>query len=177
MIKIVVGNMFDYPSTYLLVGSNIRGHCESKTSLMSQALPYLKDEELLEYKEDSKTVSKYGDVLTYYMKDNAPFTGLLIGFPGTGHPESFEQMIVNTIASVNILGFMGTASGITMPLVGHSKTGLTLDEWVTGFNNAIARLTEKHTKGQLFVGDITIVCKTQEQANYLNKTILPYPEV
>jgi len=64
MINIVIGNMFDYPSTYLLIGSNIRGHCECKTSLMSQALPYLQEEELIEYNEDSKTISKYGDVLT-----------------------------------------------------------------------------------------------------------------
>ncbi len=174
----VVGNMFDYPSTYLLVGSNIRGHCESKTSLMSQALPYLEEEELLEYNEDSKTILKYGDVLTYSMKETAPFKKLLIGYPGTAHLESFEQMIVNAIASVNIIGFMGAqANSITMPLVGCSATGLTLDEWAEGFNKAVARLTEKHTKGPLFLEEIIIVCKTQEQADYLNKTILPYPEV
>jgi len=73
------------------------------------------------------------------MKDTAPFKTLLIGYPGTAHLESFEQMIVNAIASVNIIGFMGSQSNsITMPLVGCSKTGLTLDEWGEGFNQAIS---------------------------------------
>ena len=177
MIKIVVGNMFDYPGAYLLVGSNIRGHCTKPTSLVSQSLQYLEPEELIEYQEDVKTDGKYGDIVFYSMKDEAPFRKLLIGFPGTGHQETFEQVIVNAISTVTVFGFQGVEPTITIPLLGTNVGGLSLGEWAEGFNKAIARLTENHTKGSMFVGDITIVCKTNEQKDYLDKTILPYPEI
>lgn len=177
MIKIVVGNMFDYPSTFLLVGSNVRGHCEKSTSLVSQSLKYLAPEELAEYQEDLKKEGKYGDVVFYSMKEGAPFETLLIGYPGTGHQETFEEMIANAVATITVFGFQGMKPAMTMPLIGTNVGGLSLEEWAEGFNKAIARSTKNHTKASLFVEDITIVCKTQEQADYLSKTILPYPEV
>lgn len=40
MIKIVIGNMLDYPARYLFIGSNVRGHCENPTSNVMQILPH-----------------------------------------------------------------------------------------------------------------------------------------
>jgi len=176
MIKIVIGNMFDYPSSCLLVGSNVRGHCKSPTSLMSQVLPLLDEDSLENYKIESKVVSEYATVVVYYFKTGNNFDKLLVGYPGTAHQTTFQEMMENALATLNVDGFGGENTDVTMPLIGHSKTGLTLVEWADSFNAAIADRTEGHTRPGRYMTDITIVCKTQEQADYLNKTILPYPE-
>jgi len=168
-VKIVVGNMLDYPAHYILVGSNVRGHCESPTSLVSQILDLMEPEELAEYKDDIKTVGRYGDVVFYQAKNTAPFNTILIGYPGTAHQESFEQVLENTIALMTILGFqLMKTIGLTLPLVGCSKTGLTIDEWAESFHKVFAK---RGPQDPDFVGDINIVCKTEEQAEFIRKII------
>ena len=168
-IKILIGNMLGYSADYLLVGSNVRGHCEAPTSLVSQILDLLEPEELVEYKEDVKTVGRYGDVVFYQAKNDAPFNTILIGYPGTAHQETFEQMIRNALATVIVLGFqLQRAMTLTMPLVGHSVTGLSLEEWTEGFNKA---LSKQNVTQLAFIGDINVVCKTEEQAEFIRKTI------
>lgn len=169
-VNVVVGNMLDYPAECLLVGSNVRGHCEAPTSLVSQILDLMEPEELVEYKEDIKTVGRYGDVVFYQAKNNAPFSTILIGYPGTAHQETFEQMIKNALATVIVLGFqLQRAMTLTMPLVGHSVTGLSLEEWAEGFNKA---LSKQNVTQLAFIGDINVVCKTEKQADFIRKTIL-----
>jgi len=165
--------MFDYPSGYLLVGSNVQGHCESPTSLISQVLPRLKDNEVEEYKTNNLKNHEYGSIDTYVFKKEEPFGLLLVGYPGTGHLDSFKLMMKNVISILTIDGFGGSDTSITMPLVGCSKTGLTIDEWAEGFNAGI----RDQLKDKEFIRGITIVCKTKEQKDFLDNTILPYPEV
>jgi len=168
MIKIVVGNMFDYPSGYLLVSSNVRGHCESPTSLMSQVLPRLPDDEVEEYKTNNLANHEYGSVDTYLFKNEEPFEFLLVGYPGTAHLDSFQLMMENVISILTIDGVSGANTSITMPLVGCSKTGLTIDEWAEVFNNVV----KDQSANAEFIRDITIVCKTKEQKDFLDRIIL-----
>ena len=99
MIKIVVGNMFDYPANYLLVGSSVRGHCEKPTSNVMQVLPLFDEESREEYKIVNQTLQEYGKGKYYSCVESSPFRLIFIGYPGTGHQESFEEMLYNGITS------------------------------------------------------------------------------
>lgn len=168
-VNIVVGNMLNYPAECLLVGSNVRGHCEAPTSLVSQILDLLEPEELVLYENDNKTVRDYGEVNFYIAKNEVSFNAILIGYPGTGHQESFEKMLKNAFAHLLVHGFQtGRLMTLTMPLVGHSKTGLTLEEWVESFHKV---LKKEFDEDPGFIGDINVVCKTEEQAEFIRKTI------
>jgi len=64
---------------------------------------------------------------------------------------------------------------ITMPLIGTNVGGLTLDEWVESFNKVLKEYDEGNTAFK-FIKEITIVCKTEEQAKFLSeKIVLTYP--
>lgn len=173
IIKIVVGNMFDYPANYLLVGSSVRGHCEKPTSNVMQVLTHLEQESLNEYSLANKTLQKYGTGKYYACVETSPFNLIFIGYPGTGHQESFEDMLYSALLQTHLTGFITGMVTVTMPLIGTNVGGLSLEEWVESFNKVLTKYNNHNVK---FVQEITIVCKTDEQAKFLSdKIVLTYP--
>lgn len=176
MIKIVVGNMFDYPAEYLFIGSNVRGHCEKPTSNVMQVLDLFTEEDREEYELVNQTLQKYGTGNFYVCKKGSPFGTVFIGYPGTGHQESFEKMLTFGLISVKVMRMMAPGMvSITMPLIGTNVGGLDLEEWVESFNKVLKEYDEGNPAFK-FIESITIVCKTDEQAKFLlEKIVLTYP--
>lgn len=177
MIKIVVGNMFDYPAARLFIGSNVRGHCTKPTSTVMQILEHLTKEDRAEYEKNNQVLQEYGTGEFYVCKDECPFEMVFIGYPGTGHQESFEKMLEYGLKALNVMGIRGGPVDVTMPLIGTNVGGLDLEEWAESFN----RVLKLYKSGNPFfqaVEQITIVCNTEEQAKFLSDKIIPtYPEV
>ena len=171
MIKIVIANMFDFPSRFLLIGSNFRGHCEKPTSLVSQVLPYFDSESLADYDRRTKEIQKLGTGWTYRLKEGSPLSLVYIGYPGTGHQPSFEKMLCGFFTDVDTIGLRGGDSDITMPLVGTSVGGLNLKEWVESFNRVAKDYNEQNK--YTWITTVTIVCTTPEQKELIDKKISP----
>ncbi|RKY90457.1 MAG: hypothetical protein DRQ01_09160 [Ignavibacteriae bacterium] len=171
MIKIVVANMFDFPSRFLLIGSNFRGHCEKPTSLVSQVLPYFDSESLADYDRRTKEVQKLGTGWTYRLKEGSPFSLVHVGYPGTGHQPSFEKMLFGFFTDVDTICLRGGDSDITMPLVGTSFGDLSLEDWAESFNRVAKDYIELNT--YTWIDTVTIVCTSQERKEFIDKKIYP----
>ncbi len=174
IVRIIVGSMLDYPAGYLFIGSNVRGHCENPTSNVMQVLPLLEPESRGEYARHNKELQEYGTGSVYACTEDAHFNLIYIGYPGTGHQESFEKMLDYGLNIVNILGLKTGATNISMPLIGTNVGGLDLNEWCEGFNKVLTEYDEKDVK---FIEAVTIVCNTEEQATFLKKTISPFHRI
>ncbi len=171
MIKIVVANMFDCPSRFLLIGSNNRRHCEKPASLISQVLPYFDPESLANYEKRSQDIQNLGSGWTYTMKEGSPFSLVYVGYPGTGHQPSFEKMLCGFFTDVDKICLRGGDSDITMPLIGTSIGGLSLEEWVESFNRVAKDYIE--IKKYIWIDTVTIVCTTQGKKEFIDKKISP----
>ena len=171
MIKIVIANMFDCPSRFLLIGSNNRRHCEKPASLVSQVLPYFDSESLADYDRRTKEVQKLGTGWTYRLKEGSPFSLVYVGYPGTGHQPSFEKMLCGFFTDVDKICLRGGDSDITMPLVGKSTGGLSLGEWVESFNRVAKDYIEINK--YICIDTVTIFCTTQEKKEFIDKKISP----
>ena len=51
--------MFDFPSRFLLVGSNNKGHCEKLASLVSQVKPYFDPESIENYEKRALNIYEH----------------------------------------------------------------------------------------------------------------------
>lgn len=171
MIKIVVANMFDFPSRFLLVGSNNREHCEKPASLVSQVKPYFDPESIENYEKRSHDIQKPGTGWAYTMKERSPFSIVYVGYPGTGHQPTFEKMLCKFFTEVDNICLRGGDSDITMPLVGTSSRGLSLGKWAESFNRVAKYYTE--TQKYTLINTLTIVCTNQTKKEIIDRKIPP----
>lgn len=97
VIKVSGGNVFDFTADTLLVQSNIHKPCEKPSSLMSQAFALAGEAFKNQFDfETRKGPISYGDVLILNPEGLSDrFRNICVGFPGTGHQDSFIRMLKN----------------------------------------------------------------------------------
>lgn len=145
-IQVLISNVFDISADILLVQSNIHKPCEKPTSLMSQTFSLAGDKfkQTFDFETKEGRLS-YGDVLILNPENlSDKFMNICVGFPGTGNPESFDLMLQNLFSfGFSLAGKLKRRVSISSPLVGTNVGGLSIEEFMTGFNERLSLLKER----------------------------------
>jgi len=171
-ITILVGNVFETTADILLVQSNIHKPCEKPSSLMSQAFTLagdkFKDTFDLETREGSL---EYGDVLIMRPENLSDrFMNICVGFPGTGHQESFNRMLQNLFSfGFSLAGKLKRRVTLSAPLVGTNVGGLSIEEFMESLNSKILKLKESGNFRRF--DTINIVVKNDEEKELLESLL------
>ena len=163
-INISVGNVFEIAADILLVQSNIHQPCEKPSSLMSQAFNLAGDKfkDTFDY-ETRESSLNYGDVLIMQPENlSQRFMNICVGFPGMGHPESFNRMLKSLFSfGISVAGKLKRRVTLSTPLVGTNVGGLSIEEFMEGFNSNILQLKESGNYRRF--DTINIVVKNHEE--------------
>ena len=171
-IQILISNVFDIPADILLVQSNIHKPCEKPTSLMSQTFTLAGEKFKKKFDFETKEGRlAYGDVLVMNPENlSDKFMTVCVGFPGTGNPESYDQMLKNLFSyGYGLAGNLKRRVSISAPPVGTNVGGLTIEEFMQGLNARVLLLKETGNYRRFEV--FNLAAKNQEQKELMESLL------